>query len=291
VLVGKTRSVRERIGTILFLTAAVTLLGVLLAVLGSVVGLWVWPPQPSSGLAVTCGLIAGAIVLSEMAILPRKWFRGRRLGNTRVWMRWHVWLGMVCLPVVLIHAGFGFGGPLPTATLVLFLAVTVSGIWGLIMQQWLPQKMLAEIPGEVVASQIDFVGEYHAAEAFRLVEALVTVPPEAAAAAPLVIGRAATELLAFRDTILIPYLRGDWQSPLAARTEADRSFVRLRDATPSLAHPILDRLRELTELRRQWDAQARLNFWLHNWLVIHLPLSVAMTGLMLLHAVRALKYW
>ena len=29
----------------------------------------------------------------------------------------------------------------------------------------------------------------------------------------------------------------------------------------------------------------------HNWLLLHLPLSVAMTALMVLHAVRALKFW
>src|SRR5438270_1999564 len=102
-------------------------------------------------------------------------------------MRWHIWLGLVCLPVVIVHAGFGFGGPLTSVTLLLFLLVTASGVWGLVMQQWLPQKLLSEIPDETVASQINLVGEYHAAEALRLVDALVTAPPEAESAEPTVV--------------------------------------------------------------------------------------------------------
>jgi hypothetical protein len=292
-LVGKTRSVRGRVAVILFATLGVTVVGVALAAVGAAAGLWPWPPPPSSPLGVLLGFVAGAIVLFEMALLPRKWLRGKRLGAVKVWMRWHVWLGLVCLPVVLVHAGFGSGGPLTSITLLLFLLVTASGVWGLVMQQWLPQKMLSDIPDETVASQVDFVGGYHAAEATRLVEALVTVPPEAESAEPVVVGTPASELLKFRDELLLPYLRNGQRSrsPLASRAEAVQRFSRLRMAMPEGAAPVVDRLRELADLRRQWDTQNRFQFWLHNWLILHLPLSVAMTGLMILHAARALKYW
>lgn len=292
-LVGKTRSVRGRVAVILFTTAATTAVGVALAAVGAVAGLWPWPPPPSSPLGVLLGLVAGAIVFFEMALVPRKWFRGKRLGATRVWMRWHIRLGLACLPVVLVHAGFGFGGPLTTATLVLFLLVTFSGVWGHVMQQWLPQKILAEVPQETIASQIDFVGDYHAVEAVRLVESLVTAPPEAESAEPAVLGSPAAELLAFRDKLLLPYLRGSGggRSPLASRAEAETRFSQLRASVPEVAGPTVERLRELADLRRQWDSQARMYFWLHNWLLVHLPLSVAMSALMVVHAVRALKYW
>jgi len=293
VLLGKTKTVRGRIWAIVFATLGVTAAGILLAAAGAAVGAWTWPPQPSSGLGVFLGVVGGAIVFFEMLILPKKWFRGKRLGNTRTWMRLHIWMGLICLPVILVHAGFGFGGPLTTVTLILFLLVTFSGIWGLIMQQWLPQKMLQEIPGETVAAQIDRLGDYHADEAARLISALVTVPPEAESAEPVVSGPLAAELVAFRDDILLPYLQdGDRSnSPLATPTDAEQRFARLREAVPPEARQTLDRLQELAELRRRWDTQARINFWLHNWLLLHLPLSVGMTSLMVLHAVRALKFW
>ncbi|MBA4189553.1 MAG: hypothetical protein C0467_16330 [Planctomycetaceae bacterium] len=292
-LVGKTSSVRGRVAAILFATTAITVVGVALAALGAALGLWVWPPEPSSPLGVTLGVVAGAIVFFEMALLPRKKYRGLRLGNTRVWMRWHIRLGLVCLPVVIVHAGLGFGGPLSTATFVLFLLVTFSGIWGLLMQQWLPQRILAQVPQETIASQIDYVGEYHAQEASRLVQALVTAPPEAESAEPAVVGAQAAELFAFLNQLLLPYLEFGRRSgsPLASLTEAEQRFIRLRAAVPEVTVPVIERLRNLADLRRQWDAQARMHFWLHNWLLVHLPLSVAMTTLMVLHAVKALKYW
>jgi len=293
VLVGKTRSVRGRVAVILFATVAITVVGIALAAIGSILGLWPWPPDPSSPVGVSLGFVAGLIVFFEMALLPRKRLRGKRLGNTRVWMWLHLWFGLVCLPVVIIHSGFGFGGPLSTATFVLFLLVTASGIWGLVMQQWLPERILAHVPHETIASQIDYVGEYHAAEASRVVQALVTAPPEAESAEPTVIGSQAAELLAFLDQLLIPYLQIGKRSgsPLASLTEGEQRFTRLRAAVPEVAVPAVERLHELADLRRQWDAQARMHFWLHNWLLIHLPLSVAMTTLMVLHAVKALKFW
>jgi hypothetical protein len=208
-------------------------------------------------------------------------------------MLWHIRLGFACLPIVLLHAGFRFGGPLTSATLVLFLIVTFSGIWGLILQQWLPQKLLAEVPKETIASQIDFVSEYHASEAIRLVDELVTVPLEAESAEPAVAGVPAVELVAFRDRLLLPYLRGNdtERSPLASPAGAETHFSQLRGVVPEVAGAVVERMRELAELRRQWDHQRRLQFLLHSWLVVHLPLSVAMTVLMLVHAVRALKYW
>lgn len=292
-LLGKTQPVRKRVLNIIFATLGVFFAGVAFAVAGNVVGLWPWPPPPSSPLGIACGVVGGFIVIFEMLILPRKWYRGKRLGRTRAWLAWHVWLGLICLPVIVIHAGFGFGGWLTTVTLALFLLVTVSGIWGLIMQQWLPQMLLEDVPGETVASQINRMGDYHADEADRLITSLVTVPPEAEYATPIISGPLAAELVAFRDDVLLPYLTDGSRSrsPLATPTDAEQRFGRLREAVPEEARKTLDRLQELADLRRRWDFQSRINFWLHNWLLFHLPLSVAMSSLMILHAIRAMKFW
>jgi hypothetical protein len=297
VLVGHSRTVRGRVFAVLGRLLAVTVVGIALVAAGAAAGWWDWPPRPSSPFGVATGVGLLLIVLFEMALWPRKGLRGRRLGRTKLWMRLHVWVGLVGLPVALAHAGFGFGGPLPAVTLALFLLVTFSGVWGLVMQQWLPEKILADIPEETVASEIDHAIRVHQDEATRLVRGLVEVPPgkdEASTpAGPVVVGPPAADLVAFRDALLLPYLEGGRRtgSPLAARAEAQRRFARLRSVIPVPAHPALARLEALCDLRRQWDALARLNVWLHGWLLLHLPLSVAMTGLMLVHAVRALKYW
>jgi hypothetical protein len=307
VLIGNSNSVTNRVTTIGLATAGVTFGVVGLAAAGALLGLWEWPPRPWSPFGVGCGLIGGAIIFFEMAILPRKWLRGRRLGATVLWMQFHIWLGLLSLPVVLVHSGFGFGNPLTAVTLALFLAVIASGLWGHIMQQWLPRRMLAEVPNETIAARVDFTGSYHASEAARIITELTGAEEEPGAheheadhaggegptGPAAVTGQTAGELCWFAEKLLLPYLRTGWRSrsPLAARGEAERRFAEFRELTPEEAHPALERLEALCELRRQWDALVRINFWLHNWLVVHLPLSVTMTGLMVLHAVRALKYW
>lgn len=317
-LLRKHNSIGRRILNVLAATAAITLGGLALGLLGGVMKVWDWPPKPSSAFGVILGVVGGAIILFEMAIWPKKMFRGVRLGSTRSWMWWHIWLGLVCFPVIILHSGFGFGGPLSAWTFGLFIAVIASGVWGLIVQQWLPSKILAEIPDETVASQVDRAILTHWEEARRLVEDLVTVPPEDERAAagigaqmnraggggrviidtthraePIVVGKPAAELIRFKDQLLLPYLRKGQRSrsPLKSRSEAERQFTRLRDTLPEEAREALLRLEELADLRRQWDGLVRLNFWLHNWLLLHLPLSVGMTGLMVVHAIRALKYW
>jgi hypothetical protein len=36
--------------------------------------------------------------------------------------------------------------------------------------------------------------------------------------------------------------------------------------------------------------QERLHHWLHGWLLVHIPLSLALIGLGFVHAVVALRY-
>ena len=72
---------------------------------------------------------------------------------------------------------------------------------------------------------------------------------------------------------------------------ASRLFTRLRTALPSQHADSVYKLEKTAEMRRQWEWQVRLHWWLHNWLIVHLPLSVLMTGLMVIHALYAMKWW
>lgn len=276
-LIGRANSsVRRRVAGVLAAAAVTFAGGVGLTAAGGWAGWWEWPPRPSSEFGVALGLITAGIVLFEMLLWPRKLFRRWRLGATKKWLWWHVWLGFISLPVVVVHAGFGLGGPLPAATMLLFLGVYASGVWGLILQQWIPQKLLAEVPGETVATE----GE-------RLAGLLMVEVGRVMAAIPV------EGVVTFCEHDLLPYIRrgADSASPLRSRGETERRFQNLRRTMPPEVGPHLDRLRELADARRQLDAQRWWQGWLHGWLAVHLPLSVAMTGLMLLHAVRALKYW
>jgi hypothetical protein len=80
-------------------------------------------------------------------------------------------------------------------------------------------------------------------------------------------------------------------SPLADASRGALVFQSFKTQLPPAAHEIVDALESFCRQRRQWDSQARLHFWLHNWLWIHFPLSVALLVMMAVHVFVALKFW
>jgi hypothetical protein len=54
--------------------------------------------------------------------------------------------------------------------------------------------------------------------------------------------------------------------------------------------PPLERLAVLCEERRLLAEQGRLYFWMHSWLMLHVPLSAALLVLGMAHAIAALYY-
>jgi hypothetical protein len=283
-------------------------------------------PGGSSVPGFTFGVLGGLICLFEMLLWWRKKVRTWRIGRAQVWLRAHIWLGLLSVPLLVYHSGFRFGGPLSTVLMVLFLIVIVSGVWGLVMQQLLPRTMLHEVPAETIYSQIERVVDQLAAESERLV--LMTCGPEpgkeAAAAAAEEEGAATgfitigavrvagsvqgkvlqtrvpsqtvpgTEALRnlFAERIR-PYLLYGRRSgsPLRFPERSAGLFRNLRTLLSPAAGAAVDALEEAVDQRRELDRQARLHFWLHNWLWLHLPLAAALIVLMVIHTVVAIQYW
>ena len=284
-------------------------------------------PSGSSLPGLTFGVAGGLIIVFEFLLWWRKKVRVWRIGRAQTWMRAHIWLGLLCVPLLILHTGFRFGGALSTALLVLLLVVVASGLWGLALQHWLPSQMLDELPAETIFSQIDHLSGILLAEGARLVRATcgpepdddgVRVGPAGAngrgADDHIVVGavrsvgrmqgkvlhaQSATNAVAdseplrtFFHATVAPFLRSaDPRSPLHSPTKLKAVFESVRTRLPSAAHPNLNVLEESCNQRRQWAQQARLHFWLHNWLWLHFPLSVALLVLMVAHVWVALKYW
>ncbi|HYM13482.1 MAG TPA: hypothetical protein VEU62_22270 [Bryobacterales bacterium] len=67
-------------------------------------------------------------------------------------------------------------------------------------------------------------------------------------------------------------------------------FQYLRTIMPVAAHEVLQDLESICEERRQFGVQQRLHRWLHGWLYVHVPLSMAFLVLTAVHAVISLRY-
>ena len=115
---------------------------------------WERRPTGSSGILFVCGIIGGSICFFEFLLWPRKKFRTLRIGQVKAWMRAHIWLGLLAVPMLIIHSGFWFTNTEATILFILFVVVILSGIWGLILQQYIPQKTLNEIPAETIRALV-----------------------------------------------------------------------------------------------------------------------------------------
>jgi hypothetical protein len=79
-------------------------------------------------------------------------------------------------------------------------------------------------------------------------------------------------------------------SRLADETRALSMFAGLRTLLPAAAHETLADLEDICGEARQLLRQERLHRWLHGWLLLHIPLSLALILLGAVHAVMALRF-
>src|SRR5579872_66723 len=102
-------------------------------------------PSGGSWTGLTFGILSFGLMLFVGLLGLRRRFPTLRVGRPEIWMRGHLWLGMLIVPLVLFHAGFRFGGTLAILLMVLLLLVTLSGILGIILQQILPRVMTGRV--------------------------------------------------------------------------------------------------------------------------------------------------
>ncbi len=288
-------------------------------------------PGGSSRVGLACGIVAGLIIVFELLLWPRKRVRSWRVGSAQAWLRAHIWLGLLAVPLVLLHARLLFiGGLLNQALMVVFAIVIASGIWGLVLQQYLPRALLEHVPAETIYDQIEHVSRQQCRDAWGLVDAScepdgtagghghgteeeLPAPEEESDHAVITGFRSMTgiqgrvvETLAVYAVIpgtaeirrrftadIRPYLLAGRRSgsALDSPTNAARFFASLRGDAPPEAGWLIDHLEQACACRRQFDLQARLHRWLHGWILVHLPLSVLLGVLLAVHVPVALLYW
>jgi hypothetical protein len=137
------------------------------------------------------GLIFGAISLSIFVFAALLGVRKKvvlwRIGNLQRWLRAHIWLTLLTIPLVILHSGFRLGGPMTTLLVVVYVIVMVSGIYGLALQHQLPRIMKERLPAETVYEQIPHIRAQLFVAATKMRDSLKPNPPaktDAGAPAP-----------------------------------------------------------------------------------------------------------
>lgn len=265
-------------------------------------------PSGGSWVGLGFGVLAFVLMVFVGLLGLRRRYPSLRVGRPEFWMRGHLWLGILIVPLVLFHAGFQFGGTLTILLMVLLLLVTLSGILGVILQQILPRVMTGRVTMETIYDQIDHVLAQLLAEADQLVSSVVgpvlpTGVPVATGSgasgpdAPSTLTRKDTRIegsLPMRDFYLNqvrPFLEArKCSGPLSHPQRAIAAFAPIRSLVPPAAHEALRDLELLCEERRQLATQERLHRWLHGWLIVHIPLSYTLLLLSLIHGVASVRY-
>lgn len=256
-----------------------------------------------TAVGLTFGIIALGFMIFAGLLGVRKRWRIIRIGSARVWMKAHLWLGFLALPMVLFHAAFHARGLLAFILLTLTIIVVVSGIYGAWLQHTLPTRMFREVPYETIYDQIPVIRKQLVAEAWQhATNVTQSLAPARGAGATVVMTLVevpdfSTEVSTFDSFFAAqvePYLQAERKPArsmtLAHPTEAARAFDDLRKLFPPAAWPPISALEEICSEKRQLDHQIRLHHWLHAWLLIHLPISLALILLACIHAVVALHY-
>jgi hypothetical protein len=250
------------------------------------------------------GIVGTAFMAFAMLLAVRKRLRTWQLGRVYTWTQGHVWLALLSYPIILFHAGFHWGQAwnLTWVMMWIFTIVIVSGIFGLWIQNVVPSRLLNEVQLETIYDEIDHVVGQLSEEAENIVinasaeEDALTVESAGiavATAAPMtMLETAQRRLTEFYTAQVKPFMA----SPRArgfVLSNAQRSlgaFEDIRRALPPTMRQTLNDLESIVNERRQLEHQRSLHHWLHFWLLVHVPLSYALTVLAIVHVVVALRY-
>lgn len=266
-------------------------------------------PRGNSFLGLVYGLAGYGMMLFAGLMGARKKVPLWRIGRAKVWMRGHLWLGALSLPIILFHAGFMARGPLTFALIVLLFIVVLSGIAGAMIQHFMPRRMTSAIQLETIYEEIPHVRDLLRAEATSIVDRLCADAPVSVATAAFETGRTVLtadededprEALSDTDRIrlrqvyndsILPFLREpEGQPSLGDPVKAPLFFEALRKQSPTAIHPDLKDLENICEEERQLTRQRKMYLWLHGWLLVHVPLSITLLVLGGIHAIVAIRY-
>jgi hypothetical protein len=291
-------------------------------------------PRGGSTIGLIFGVFGFAFMIFAALLGARKRVPTWRIGRAQAWMRGHLWLGFLALPLILFHGGFHFGGTLTRVLMWLLIITVFSGVFGAALQHYIPRVMTSDVPLETIYDEISHVRALLREEADRAVESLcgpvgldkasgkegqraggfTALRTMAASAVPLrtsasVSAGASAAVAAAPEIILLteeesaplrrfyleemrPFLENPQQrrQRLGDSQKAASAFAALQTLLPAAAKATLDDLADICDEARQLQRQARLHHWLHGWLLVHIPLSLALILLGAVHAVMALRY-
>ncbi|CAN5482538.1 hypothetical protein BH23VER1_BH23VER1_30660 [soil metagenome] len=232
-------------------------------------------------------VLTGVVLLVVMLVLT--FFNARKklpflpLLRASTWLQIHIYVGLFSVVLFLLHIGFRLPqGRLEIVLSVLFAVVAVSGVLGLLISRWLPNRM-ARSGEAVIYERIPSHQQGLTEEAERIVrEAEVST--------------GASAISDFYFAELAPYFRGSGGVALIFGSEY-RQQHQMQERLDAFGRYLDDKekevvakLRDCIERKRNLDFQRAAQKLLKLWLFVHIPFTYSLLIVAFVHAWIALAY-
>jgi len=235
------------------------------------------------------GMLAFLAMIWTWLLSARKRATKRQLGTVSFWLKGHIWIGLLSVPLVFFHTGFQFGGTLEQILMGIFLLVIASGLLGQLIQQYIPRFMTASLDKQAIPEQVDNVVSALQSKADGLVVAVCgTLFDSVESESPSQIDA----IRRFHLTHVRPFM--DIHPPsdsVLINSALAASVFATQKQSVSVAHrELLDELFDLCDERRQLLIQRKWHAILHYWTFLHIPISFSLLVLVIIHILTALYY-
>ena len=232
----------------------------------------------------TLGGVAGLLILWLLWLGIRK--RRYRASSTSLqgWLSAHVYLGLAAVIVATLHSGLELGLNLHTLTYVLMLVVVFSGIYGVLVFVRVPSGMtsaMGEDSIQTLVQQIQEIDQQARRVALLLPDEFNTLVLDAA------------ENTRMRGTVFDHILKTTSRACPTTRAVKRMQVLNraLKDEQARLGREVyallLSRRTAVNRIRGEYRALARLRLWL----LVHVPISLALLFALAGHIVSVFIYW
>jgi hypothetical protein len=255
----------------------------------------------------TLGTVGSFLILLLMWLGIRKRAYHSHWGTVQGWVSAHIYLGLVLVLIVTLHAGFQFGINIHTLAYVFMLLVVGSGFYGVYAYLRYPQALSRSNAGMTRAQIQREIAELHQ-ECLLLSESLNTEIQHQlnrTMATTQVGGSVWQQLTPFtpytswwqrfqRRTTIQAHSEEKIEHPVydaLMYTVADHMAHENDDALRDIMRRILELWGRRNALLKRLRDTVRYQTLMELWLYFHIPLSFALLATLIAHIVSVFLYW
>ncbi|MBS0417461.1 MAG: hypothetical protein JSR66_07090 [Proteobacteria bacterium] len=246
----------------------------------------------------------GALLIVWLSLLGmRKRQYNSRSGSLQGWTSAHIWLGLALLLVATLHCAGLFGWNVHTLAYALMCIVIVSGIVGLYAYLSTPRQLSLNSGGAPRAALFEelFGLDRQSRDLARVCDPVVNQAIRSSIERTSIGGGVLRQLLAVDRSLFVASASVEGAAGVQLASNFDQQAVmdfvarrvpqaakRAETANLQALLVVLSRRQAvLRRIRRDIQLQGLLRLWLY----VHVPLTVALLGALVVHIVTTFMYW